>query len=224
MDLKKLFVIGTTTLLLTSSIAQADDSNFTGFSAGAFFGFSWADFDYQEDFGVFGQGSEIDVSDLDGSNVGLLVGYNYQINNYVFGLEADFSLSNADYLADGNNPDNNDWSEFDVKWTSHIRAKAGMVFKENTLVYLAAGLAVAKIDNDDQYTDYGEDDATFTGWSVGAGIEYLATENISLRMEYLYDNFGDEGFDITNNGIYDYTGSTDDLEIHTVRFGISYLF
>lgn len=222
MGLKKGLLIGVTSLFLTSNVACADDSAFTGFSAGAFFGFSWMDFDYTEDY-VNAPG-EINVSDLDGATGGIFLGYNHQIDNYVFGIEADLGLSGADEALDGKGTNN--WSEFDVKWTSHIRAKAGMVFNDNTLVYLAAGLAIMEMENDDIDPGWNDDDATLTGWTVGAGVEYMATENIALRAEYLYDNFGNEDFELEAPGtaIGAYKGTADDLEIHTFRVGISYLF
>lgn len=38
----------------------------------------------------------------------------------------------------------------------------------------------------------GDDDDVDVGWTLGAGVEFLATNNFSLGLEYLYVNLGDD--------------------------------
>ena len=65
-------------------------------------------------------------------------------------------------------------------------------------------------------------DDTLWGWTIGAGIEYAITNNITTRVEYRYTQFDsqDNGFNFT--GLVG-SGNTEP-EFHTVRAGISYKF
>jgi len=66
---------------------------------------------------------------------------------------------------------------------------------------------------------------TFTGWTLGAGAEYAATDNVLLRLEYRYADYGDETYRHTIPGGGTSTISyTVDYKTHDVRFGIAYKF
>ncbi len=39
---------------------------------------------------------------------------------------------------------------------------------------------------------------TFTGWTVGAGIEYSLSPAWSLKAEYLHFDFGNQAFAVSN--------------------------
>jgi outer membrane immunogenic protein len=59
------------------------------------------------------------------------------------------------------------------------------------LVYIAGGLAIAHdtvrmVELEQQMVCGG----TFTGGSIGGGVEQAFTRQISGRLEYLYDDFG----------------------------------
>jgi outer membrane immunogenic protein len=58
------------------------------------------------------------------------------------------------------------------------------------------------------------------GWTVGAGLEYAVTENISAKAEYRYSQF--DGSDKTSPAV----GGTEKASFHThdVRIGLNYHF
>ncbi|WP_425487052.1 outer membrane protein [Microvirga makkahensis] len=57
------------------------------------------------------------------------------------------------------------------------------------------------------------------GWTVGAGVEYAITNNLTARAEYRFTKF--ETFENTlEPGI----AIEEEPEFHTVRFGVSYNF
>jgi outer membrane immunogenic protein len=85
------------------------------------------------------------------------------------------------------------------------------------LIYATGGFAFAGVS--DGFGIVGDDDDTLTGWTLGAGLEYAFTNNLTTRLEYRYTNFdgGDNIFDNVTLG-------SNDIEFHTVRAGISYKF
>ncbi len=85
---------------------------------------------------------------------------------------------------------------------------------------MTGGLAVGRIHAFDAQDPAFEGTKTKAGWTIGAGLEQRWTENISLKLEYLYMDFGrDEYFTITNR-----TPERIDLDVHTVRLGLNYAF
>lgn len=64
-----------------------------------------------------------------------------------------------------------------------------------------------------------EDDFKF-GFALGAGLEFLVTDNFSIGAEYLYVNLGDADFDAFN----DFRGDDDDLDFQTITVRGSFRF
>ncbi len=68
-----------------------------------------------------------------------------------------------------------------------------------------------------------DNDNTLTGWTVGAGIEYMLGTSWSLKLEYLHFDFGNEDhgccFDNFGN---DFHFFRNDLTVETVKVGVNY--
>lgn len=73
-----------------------------------------------------------------------------------------------------------------------------------------------------------DSNSTLTGWTVGGGVEWLLNPNWSVKIEYLYYDFGlnDNYWNATYNGssissnrwkLFD-----DDLTVSTVKLGVNY--
>ncbi|ASP33980.1 outer membrane protein [Labrenzia sp. VG12] len=142
---------------------------------------------------------------------GLYTGYNFQVTpNVVIGAEADFSLTDLEETR--TNGGLNVKSKSD--WNSNIRARVGYSF-DRYLVYGAGGLALADLE----VSAAGDKDSkTALGWTVGAGGEAAITNNISARLEYVYQDFGSQDFNL--NG----TGVSSDFNNSQVRLGLGYKF
>ncbi|NRG17670.1 porin family protein [Rhizobiales bacterium] len=177
----------------------------TGFYFGGQLGWAWAQFDNSAPvpFSV--------NTDANGVTGGVYGGYNYQFNdNFVLGLEGDFSLSNLDESSTAAGIRLRTSSD----WNSNIRARAGFVF-DRFMIYGAGGMAIADLS-----TSYAgqSDDTTKVGWTAGGGVEGAITNNITARVEYLYQDFGDEDFTVGGTTVNtDYTNNI-------VRFGMAYKF
>jgi outer membrane immunogenic protein len=189
--------------------------DWSGFYVGAQVGYAWAGTDIEID------GYDTDLSpDADGVVGGVFIGYNVMFNQVVVGLEADIeatSISGDDDWDDGNDAFD---ADNDSNWQGSVRARLGYAF-DNFLPYIQGG--VAFLDRDVSIHHRGlditvEDSDTFTGWTVGAGLEYGFTPNFTARVEYRYTDFGDSDFDFNGNDV------NADLTTNTVRVGVAYKF
>jgi outer membrane immunogenic protein len=67
-----------------------------------------------------------------------------------------------------------------------------------------------------------DDDDTSSGWTLGAGVEYGVTNNVTVKVEGLYvnlDRAGDDSF--LNTGAFD---NKDDQEFGVLRGGLNFKF
>ena len=111
---------------------------------------------------------------------GIQGGYNWQNGPFVYGVEADFNLSNA-----GGTFAN---YQFSNPWFGTVRGRAGYVFNNVVFLYGTAGLAVGM----STVTLGGLSDTSgHGGWTIGAGAEFALAPfgfgpNWSAKVEYLY--------------------------------------
>ncbi|MCK1975216.1 outer membrane beta-barrel protein, partial [Bacillus safensis] len=63
--------------------------------------------------------------------------------------------------------------------------------------YLAGGVAFGNIKNSGSIDNIGSfsESKTLTGWTAGAGVDYAATDNLIVRLEYRYTDYGDKDID-----------------------------
>ena len=140
---------------------------------------------------------------------GLQIGYNYQIDRFVIGAEADFmgailSKSNTATLTVYNFLDESDTlteaftSKIQQNWLGTLRARAGFTYNR-VLIYATGGLAYGNVQSslgiretwgNDIANWYGSKNWTKLGYTIGAGVEYALTNNWIIRGEYLYYNLG----------------------------------
>jgi outer membrane immunogenic protein len=173
------------------------------------------------------------------------VGYNWQTGPWVLGAELDFSGMNvkADqrvnpfFFGKGSGTYS---TQYD--WLLTARARAGITFSQNWLLYVTGGLAVTQVkDSITGGNVFGGDTTTWSssktlvGGTVGGGLEYAFAPNWSLKAEYLYAKFDDTapsmsysspaptpGFGAPRTGFGTIANFTHDLNI--VRAGINYKF
>ena len=175
-------------------IAAAPLFTWTGFYVGVNAGYGWSNDDFDA----------VDLADEDddgGFVGGAQVGYNYQIGSFVVGLEGDIQY--ADFGADGTFDFDGDGvfdDDFDSSdWFGTVRARAGVAF-DRALIYATGGFAFA-------------DDAT--GWTVGGGVEYAFTNNLSAKIEGLYVNLDNDD---------DFPGFDGETDFGVVRAGLNFRF
>ena len=183
------------------AVAPAGYYDWTGFYVGLQAGYAFAD----SDFG----------GDLDGFVGGVHAGYNYQINNWVLGIEADVDYS----AADASGTVAGVAYDVDLEWLGSVRGRVGYAF-DRVLVYATGGVAFGGIDA--SATAAGvttSDDNTHVGWTVGAGVEVAITNNVTARAEYRYTDLGDKNYNFGGA-----VANLDAQDLHAVRVGVSYKF
>lgn len=240
--MKRLALLASAATLITSAAFAADLPSrkvapvapvapaftWTGFYAGVNAGVDWSSRNVSPlwiaptspaEAAIFNQASP---SPYGNSRVGFIggaqVGYNYQINQFVIGAEADFMGASIGKRSGdskttsvpivGQNVSVNFTSasstEVNQNWLGTVRLRAGYAM-DRVLVYATGGLAYgnANISQSASITTQvgpttsltlpfaGSKDTTKAGYTVGAGLEYAMTSNWIIRGEYLYYNLGD---------------------------------
>jgi outer membrane immunogenic protein len=164
----------------------------------------------------------------DGFFGGLYTGYNHQFENQlVLGIEADINIAGIDgqsdfIFADGKS-DLDHKLAAEVKWNGALRARFGYAV-DRFMPYIAGGLSAAHYEftlRHDDGSEHPGEKAIWTGWTVGAGIEYAATDTLLVRAEYRYTDYGSRESD----HLWSSTQHSDtDLTSHDIRLGIAYKF
>ncbi len=128
---------------------------------------------------------------------GANVGYNYQINQWVLGLEGSVdgtSLSNTAVVAFPDGTSLTAHTKADIQGS--IRGRLGVAW-DRALIYATGGVAFGGFSSDVTVANpffpffaNGNVSNTRVGWTVGGGIQYAITNNWSVRAEYRYTNWG----------------------------------
>jgi outer membrane immunogenic protein len=122
--------------------------------------------------------------------IGGTVGANYQIGQYVFGIEGDGDWTNLQ----GNTgptcgaisavvppPDS---CQTQSEWLATVRARVGYAF-DRILVYGTAGAAFGNIQTGlNPPSTF--DSSVEAGWTAGGGIEFAFARNWTAKVEYLF--------------------------------------
>ena len=236
--MKKMLLAGSALFaaLTIASAAQAADVapagyDWTGFYLGANAGVAWNNSSvdnnvYIRGDRVNGLGNNID-GDQAAFTAGGLLGYNYQMDQVVLGVETDFN-----YLGFGDDRTRdfgNDLvskTSFDADWFGTIRARLGFAV-DNVLLYGTGGAAYGHMSADGKLTNgidtwKGSTETTNWGWTVGAGAEY-GIDQWSLGLEYLYVDLGDGQWNSDRIIDAQMKGSAD-YAFSTVRATVKYRF
>lgn len=156
------------------------------------------------DFGRFTGSDDRDAKALGGSVYG---GYNMQNGQIVYGGEADIGYAGEDGNAGAG-----------YKGTQgvngSIRGRVGYDMNP-FLVYGTAGLAVT---NNELKSATDSDERLAAGYTVGAGVEAMVTDNITARVEYRYSDYQKRDFDLDGATV------TKGFDDHSVKVGMGVKF
>lgn len=174
---------------------------------------------------------ERDISGI-GYGAGLKASFDYVSDGWFAGVVGDWSFGGT--LASNADPDQPAY--FKMPSLGTLRARAGLT-SGDAAIYLSGGVATALTElgaNIEVPVEGGEEDETevvhasdsqwTVGWTVGTGVSYDVTDNVSVDLEYLYIHLNGSEYDFgpgPDNGgnafqSFDAT--------HTVRMGVNYLF
>jgi outer membrane immunogenic protein len=164
------------------------------------------------------------------------IGYNWQVQHAIFGVEADLdwthirmSLSQNAIAPPGVAPGFfgtvNANSAFSNDWVGSVRGRLGLAF-DRFMIYGTGGLAFAgtTVNTAWAYTPPGNAIPAFNlpgptgnnepqvlmGWTAGVGGEWYVGERVSVGAEYRHSDFGHQNYTIG----FDVTGAPISANIH----------
>lgn len=167
---------------------------------------------------------------------GLFAGYDRQFGRFILGGVVDANFADIRQRQSGfsNTPAfYHEDREIDFMATGRLRF--GYAFNDRVMAYLTGGLAYAHVDYDFKsntgatVVSRGGDSSQF-GYVVGLGVEARVTRNISLGLEYLYTNLGDDNYKTNLSGVGAFAPSTDtrgsdrDFDYHMIQAKLAYRF
>jgi outer membrane immunogenic protein len=177
---------------------------------------------------------------------GAEIGYNYQFNNWVAGIEADIQgiagqAVNGSITSTTTGLSSTLAGSMDTRWLGTLRGRLGFLPAPTLLVYGTGGLAYSEVeantsltqsDTSTNFTGGGKgDDFAYlvTGWTAGAGAEWMFTQNWSAKLEYLHYDLGTTSFtwQATDNnvgGVYQNETTSFHNQGNIVRVGLNCLW
>lgn len=198
----------------------------TGFYVGAQIGYGWGeDSGHVWAAGPFGQVVIPSIyasssTQTQGVIGGGHLGYNWQINQFVFGLEGQVDGSS---LSKTTSPvpslDYTARTELPTKGT--VLGRVGYAI-DRTLLYVTGGGGYAWLRN--TYSVLGQEgdfSTTRAFWTVGGGIEYAIDNNWSVRAQYRYNNYG---WFYDGTIVFPSVFQSHQWKQHEVQVGFSYKF
>lgn len=233
------------------ALAQPAGPPWTGFYVGAVIGAGWGDAKARSTV-TTGTGAVV-IPPADAAALGSLTshdetksgfiggvegGYNYQMGNWVFGVEADWSSldlknSNQKTLVSPllvSPPITYSLNQqIRTDWMVSLRPRIGYAWGP-LMVYGTGGLAWSELKYNATFFDNrspadtlnASSKSTKTGWVAGLGAAYAFTPNVSFKGEWLHTDFGHVGSATTNSFVS--ITPTDSVQANLFRVGVDYHF
>jgi outer membrane immunogenic protein len=183
---------------------------------------------------------------------GVKLGDDWVWDNFLLGAVVDFGAYSQDgdiAVVDAIYPDSTGTytlnSTYETDWLMTLRARAGFQFTSGvpTRLYATGGMAMTHLEITNTFTDntvlfgagISDDSETKVGWTVGGGLEFQLTDNLSLDAEYLWVDFSsvNSGGTITNTAggvgfsAFDFVSpfaASASLSSSIVKVGLNYRF
>jgi len=228
--------------------------NWNGFYIGINGGYSWGH--SSRDLNFFNPLNGVALAtgtgagrDMNGGLFGGQIGYNWQMSNWVFGLEADAQWTgqkgnttvlcpvagcfNTAFAATGTSATLQD----KLDWFATFRGRLGFTVTPNVLLYATGGAAWGEVETSlgltavttagVPFTVLGSNKTDRFGWTVGGGIEAMFAPNWSAKLEYLYLDMGSISNSVvmpTASGLPLGANVTSRITDNIFRAGINYHF
>ena len=150
-------------------------------------------------------------------------GYNWQTGAFVLGVETDFdgttvskntNFSSSPFGGPGifGGDVLNVNAKTSLDWLGTTRARVGFVATPDNrlMIYATGGVAYgggssnfSVFDSRNDLFFQGSPSSTRVGWTIGGGVEYAVTNNITIKGEYLYADLGSHTINTVGNAAVD---------------------
>jgi outer membrane immunogenic protein len=128
------------------------------------------------------------------------LGYNWQLQGFLVGVEGDIQGNSADSSRTVTRSGVAGFVPFTgtadtkIEWLSTLRGRVGVLVAPTVLAYATGGVAYAGIERkfSAQFSPAspasysGKDEGEKFGWTVGGGLEWVIGDRVTLGAEYLY--------------------------------------
>lgn len=211
--------------LVMPAAVQAEESNaWNNFYIGVHGGYSWAD--------TKSGGYRLYDHDYEDFSGGIQGGRDHRFpNNIVAGVMLDLGISNASgsrhTVVNAGGILITTQTRTELKSYGAVRGRLGYAMGD-ILPYGTLGIAWARheVSYFQEFLPGFTTDVRTTeshiGWTAGAGIEYALTRSFSMKVEYLYTDYGSQAY----RGSFWNLPVTEriDLTTHNTRLGLNYRF
>ena len=120
------------------------------------------------------------------------LGYNFQYNRLVLGIEGSVSAADFDRsFASPYFPATDVWSSR-LTWLTTVTGRVGYGF-DNWLPYVKGGYAAGNVETSIQTSPFGvisQGSAVHSGWTLGGGVEFKIAPQFSLGLEFMHTDLG----------------------------------
>jgi outer membrane immunogenic protein len=214
--------------------------DWTGFYVGGNLGYSWGRSSDTSTLTNATTGAVLlttsDRSDLNGIVGGGQIGYNWQMQNWLYGFEADIqgtgekgtrNFTFSPGLIIGTNLVPTLVIPFalsqKIDWFGTVRGRVGVLATPRVLLYVTGGLAYGEVDSNETIvvTPFSNSN-TKVGYTVGAGIEGVISGNWTAKLEYLYVDLGRVNGSFTLGT--DTSSYSSRITDNVLRVGLNYKF
>lgn len=189
--------------------------NWSGFYAGIHGGWATGDMDSSTLGGS---------ADIDGGFFGGQIGWNWQAagSPWVWGVEVDSAWADIGDSVTATVAPFTGTVSSDLDYFGTARLRLGYAW-DRVLWYVTGGVAWAHNELSGTLTGPGlalgaSSDNTHVGWTIGGGVEWAFADPWSVKLEYLFMDFGSEDY----FGGPGAGGFDADAQIHTFKIGLNY--
>ena len=212
-------------LASTLSLPANAAGPWTGLYLGGHVGGTWGDVDVTNttDSTPFFDLNPGDTATFSPNGVlgGAQIGYNYQMSNWVFGVEVEGSVMDFDEVKSLAGSD--DVATLEAEWLATAAVRVGYAMNQTSLIYVKGGYATGNLrfnDSDTVPASTGafSTDEMHSGWVAGAGFEHLMSDTVSVALEYDYVDLGEDTHSALTGGVVNEIGA----QTHTVSVRLNW--
>ncbi|OYZ37391.1 MAG: hypothetical protein B7Y25_04495 [Alphaproteobacteria bacterium 16-39-46] len=232
--MKKYLIAGAALVASLSSAAFAE--NFTGPYAGLTLGANSFNSGYSQSSANTGGGSSSSSNSNAGAtlfNHAIYAGYGHTFGQYYVGGEFLFAMQSGEAKATGTNGNNTGFANATIKegYSFNPTLRLGALIAPKTLAFIKLGVAGTQMKVNAQPFSFPEATnlstsykKTLWGYSIGAGMETLVTDSISVRADYTCNIYPTKTFTITNTNAGNVNQGKISPQDNIFRVGAAYHF
>ena len=212
--------------------------NWTGFYIGGQVGGGWASSTTTDVDGTtaFPPGFVHSAISYSGFLGGGYAGFNYQINQFVIGIDGDYSWADLTGSASEASPLISTTTSYNdkINWIATLTGRLGYAMN-NWMIFVKGGGAWAgfsgttnTVTSGGAAYSSGTNSATRDGWTIGTGVEWGFAPHWSTKLEYDYVDFSTSNFNSTvtrvSNGNVTTPARSATSYLNMVKLGVAYRF